>query len=108
MSIGVSLGPVGWMVLGCSYKAEEDVSKTAGQTYTLDCWKPVLHDQSIEPSNGMLLKDITADSRIKNVTVDNSENSGLPKIILQNIWDEQFRIEYLALQTTHVAHAVRI
>jgi hypothetical protein len=108
VSIGISLGPVGWMCLGCS-TTDEVLPKTEA-TYTLDCWKPVLHDESANPSNGMLLKDVLADPRIKKATIKN-ENSSLPEIILQNIWDEQFRIEYLELQTASggmAAHAVRI
>jgi hypothetical protein len=33
-----------------------------------DCWKPVLHDQSLEPSNGKLLSDLVQDSRVNQVT----------------------------------------
>jgi hypothetical protein len=40
---------------------------------TFDCWKQVLHDLSVEPSNGKYLKDVASDSRIKKVFVDNNK-----------------------------------
>jgi len=80
--------------------------------YTYDCWKPVVHDDSPDPSNGRLLGELAADPRIKNVhTSDNNESSllGLPEIILENIWNERFRIEYVELPSGGIAaHAVQL
>ncbi|CAF2078573.1 unnamed protein product, partial [Rotaria magnacalcarata] len=41
----VQTGTIGKALLGCSK------DKSTG-LYTFDCWKPIVHDDSIEPSNG--------------------------------------------------------
>ncbi|CAF3390054.1 unnamed protein product [Rotaria socialis] len=99
---GVISGPVGWVVLGCS----ED--KSTG-LYTFDCWKPIVHDDSIEPSNGKFLCDIVADSRIKKVTTQNNSDGNLSQFVLENIWNESFNIEffYLMPKKQLVAHAYK-
>lgn len=103
-AVGIVLpGPVGWAVLGAT---EEQTSAF----YTFDCWKPVLHDQSSEPSNGKLLRDVVTDSRIKEVIIaSNNSNVDLPHLVLRNIWDEEFRIDYTYLPCIGLAaHAVRV
>jgi hypothetical protein len=65
-----------------------------------------LHEESERPSEGQLLRDVVADPRIKEVTVASPTSSGLPKIILKNIWNEQFLIEYVAPPT--FAHAIEL
>jgi hypothetical protein len=103
---GLALGPVGWLALGAT--SEEPTPAR----YTYDCWKPVLHDISCEPSNGKLLRDVAMDERIKHVIVSttNGRTRSLPDIILENIWDERFHIEYVTLLPTNeiAAHAVRL
>ena len=96
-------GPVGWAVLGVT---EEQTSAL----YTFDCWKPVLHDESTEPSNGKILREVAADPRIKEITIAlNNSNIDLPHLILKNIWDEEFRIDYVYLPSIGLAaHADRI
>ena len=54
--LGVLAGPVGWLILG-------------GESDTFDCWKPVLHDRTIEPSAGKLIKDVVTDPRIKQASM---------------------------------------
>jgi hypothetical protein len=78
--------------------------------YTYDCWKPVVHEASSEPSNGRLLKDVAMDPRIKHLEILNDSAGSLPDIILENIWDERFHIEYVTLLPTNetAAHAVRL
>ncbi|CAF1329027.1 unnamed protein product, partial [Rotaria sordida] len=99
---GILSGPVGWLALGTS--KEEQLPSV----YTFDCWKLVLHDDSREPSNGRLLRDVALDTRMKQVTITNS-HTDLPNLVLQNIWDEEFRIEYIYLLDDQLtAHAVKI
>ena len=94
-------GPIGWLLLG----AEASSSSTA--TCTFDCWKPVLHDHSIEPSAGKMLRDVIMDSRIKHVTTMTQSQTSSPEIIVENIWNEQFRIEYVTMPNKQMAaHAV--
>jgi hypothetical protein len=103
VAAGIFTGPIGWTILGATETESPGI-------YTFDCWKSVLHDDSCEPSNGRILRDVVLDSRIKRVTaaIDNKDND-LPELILQNIWDEQFRIEYVILPPNQLAaHAVRI
>lgn len=79
-------------------------SATVG--YTFDCWKPVIHDTSPEPSSGRLLGEITADPRVKEV-IERDVGSLFPEIILENVWDEKFLLEYVLLPTGELAaHAV--
>jgi hypothetical protein len=56
-------------------KLSNDSLKELGDdsAITFDCWKPILHDISDEPSNGKYLKDVASDSRIKKVFVDNNK-----------------------------------
>nr|CAH0103462.1 unnamed protein product [Daphnia galeata] len=106
VNTGLALDPLGWLVLG----AEQDVA-THHIGATFDCWKPVLRDESTEPSSGKLLKDILEDQRVKRIVVHESRNNwNLPQLRLINIWDEQFDIDYLVLLPSNrlVAHAVRV
>lgn len=100
---GIFTGPVGWIVLGTTDEQSSDV-------YTYNCWKPIFHDDSSESSNGKLLKEVVMDPRIKQVTVTvNEDNADLPHLVLQNVWDEQFCIEYVLLSTNQLAaHAIRM
>lgn len=90
---------------------QTDGQKT-NYVYSFDCWKQVLHDTSDEPSNGRLIKDVAVDHRIAKIelTDEVDEKTGYQKFILQNIWDERFKIEYVILPTNNLitAHAIRI
>ncbi|UJR38502.1 hypothetical protein I4U23_031169 [Adineta vaga] len=101
---GILTGPVLWVVLG----AAEDQSSGL---YRFDCWKQVVHDDSCEPSNGRLLKDIITDSCIKQVlTISNNNEANLLNLVIENIWNEQFFIEYIYLEKTKqsAAHDTKI
>ena len=91
-------------------------SENENHLVTWDCWKPILHDQSTEPSlNGKLFKELIEDNRVKQVTIDYNNydyNDLVPKIILCNVWDEQFKIDFVLLPPDSnnriAAHATRI
>jgi hypothetical protein len=100
-----ALGPVGWIVLGTEENAK--CGETPVPSYTFDCWKPVLHDKSPEPSHGRLLRDVVVDPRVKQAIIKAGDCCAFPEIILQNVWDERFLIDYLMLPSGQVAaHAV--
>ena len=101
VAAGVLSGPVGWIILGTSETQSPAV-------YTFDCWKQVLHDESSEPSNGKILKEVAMDPRIVMVTtIDNSAD--LPNFVFENIWEEKYFIEYVNLSHNVVAaHAIKI
>jgi hypothetical protein len=102
VNTGLAVGPLGWLVLGTK-------RRTVGATF--DCWKPVLRDESMEPSRGKLLREIIKDERVKQIIIRESRNNwNHPQLRLVNIWDEQFDISYLLLPTDNqmVAHAVRV
>ncbi|KAK0047193.1 protein FAM71B [Biomphalaria pfeifferi] len=102
VTAGVAAGPVGWLVLG----TEKHIIH---KMYTFDCWKPVVHEMSTEPSKGKLLRDVVGDPRVKQTIVKSNEDGQLPEIILQNIWDELFRIDFVMLSSQQLAaHAVRM
>ncbi|CAF2155280.1 unnamed protein product [Rotaria magnacalcarata] len=95
-------GPLGWVALGA-------VETPSLSVYTFDCWKQILHDESCELSNGKILNEIVMDPRVKQLTIANNDDSELPHLILQNILDEQFRIEYVHLPFNQLAaHAVKM
>ena len=122
---GLALGPVGWLLLGTVFnlfgsedkvaedysedEALEDASEAEEPTasaYTFDCWKAVVHDTTQEPSSGRFLGEIAMDPRVKQV-IKGDDDSAYPEIILENIWDEKFRIEYVVLPNNQTAaHAV--
>lgn len=91
--------PVGWAVLG---KTDD------GTTY--DCWKAVIHDQSTEPSNGMLLRDVMNHPNVSKVSITTGSRPELPHIVIENIWKEEFEIEYYILKENNnlVCHAKAI
>ncbi|KAK0047192.1 prediced GPI-anchored protein 23 [Biomphalaria pfeifferi] len=96
-------GPVGWLLLGA------DVNSSPTATCTFDCWKPVVHDHSVEPSAGKLLRDVVMDPRIKQVTMVPTLKSSCPQIFITNVWNEQFRVDYVTLPNKlTAAHAVLI
>ena len=90
------------IILGTEQKSDK--------LYTFDCWKQVVHDESIIPSQGKLLGEIILDERIKNVETEaQGDHDDLPQLILKNIWDERFRIDYVMLPSNQLtAHAVKI
>ena len=91
------------LVLGAEQAVDVDVKSNVG-VITFDCWKPVLHDETTEPSQGRLLKDVAADRRIKDVLVwEDERGGGLPKIFLKNIWNESFRVNYVVLSPEKLA-----
>jgi len=105
---GILSGPVGWCILGTEKNPSNGETQSFG-VYTYDCWKIVLHDDSPDPSSGMLLRDVICDPRVKQVTVTDNTDSDLPRLVLDNIWNEKFLIEYLYLNNTKLAaHAVKI
>jgi len=98
----IASGPIGWLVLGVTHD-------NASAKCTFDCWKPLLHDESVIPSTGKFLRDVVVDARIKEVNSTANANSPLPEITLRNIWDEFFRIEYVMLPSKQLAaHVMRL
>ncbi len=81
----VVLGPIGWLV---------GSERSAENRYTFDCWKAVLREDSVEPSNGKPLAELMNDSRIQKITVEeNTSEESWPTYVLENIWNERFRIQ---------------
>ncbi|VDI02610.1 Hypothetical predicted protein [Mytilus galloprovincialis] len=97
---GSAFTGIGFLVLGTSTKQEDE-------HITYDCWKPVVHDVSEEPSNGMYLKDLFSHENIQKVTMATDCSTSLPNIVIENIWKEEFQIEYMMLNSTGeiVCHA---
>lgn len=101
-SLGFLAGPVGWIVLGAEFNDANNE-----QSLTFDCWKPVLRDNTTQPSKGMLLRDVLSDPRIKNVDVSRSISTAYPQIQLENVWGDSFEIVYVRLPWNEIAaHAV--
>ena len=95
---GIATGPVGWAVLG---------AEATPDAYTWDCWKSILHDTSSEPSKGKLFRDVVTDGRVKSVYL--SQADGSSHMIVENIWEESYRIDPVVLPWNEVAlHATRM
>ena len=84
---GIGLTPLGLLAVG---------TRLDGKKITHDRWKPVIHDTSDEPTQGMMLRELLCHPHVASVNVTYS--AFLPQIILENIWKEKFEIEYAALQ----------
>ena len=96
---GIS-GPVAWGVLFLGAEASPD-------DYTWDCWKGILHDTSSEPSKGKLFRDVVTDDRVK--TVYSPQADGASHMIVENIWEESYRMDPVVLPWNEVAlHATRL
>ena len=69
-----------------------------------------MHDETSQPSQGRLLRDVIDDPRLRNVIVDTiGDGQSLPEIVLENVWNEKFRIEFVMLPSNLLAaHAVLI
>merc|ERR1711924_51554 len=78
-------GPIGWVVVGGVIVGAEldDTNLTA----TWDCWKAIVHDNSTEASNGMLLENLISDHRVEEWHIQGDT------IRLLNIWGEEFELK---------------
>ena len=96
---GIGSTPLGMLAVGTRFDENQ---------ITHDCWKPVIHDTSSEPSQGMMLRELLCHPHVASVNVTYS--AFLPQIILENIWKEKFEIEYVALQDAEklCCHANRL
>lgn len=68
-----------------------------------DCWKMVVHDHSSEPSNGKLLIEVVNNQNVKNVFMDHGED-----LILENVWNEKFKIIFFLFNNCLFSHAVKL
>jgi hypothetical protein len=63
-----------------------------------------LRDESPQPSEGRLLKDVLADPRVLGVySVDQADESNVtndlvPSFVIENKWNERFRITFVNLE----------
>ncbi len=94
-------GPVGCLVLGAAENQQIGVA-------TFDCWKPVLHDVSVEPSRGILLQNVVNDPRVKEVTATMGNEAALPQLFLTNIWGEKFVVQFVHVFGEMYAHAAKV
>lgn len=93
LAVTVSTGGLGLLAVGASVNQEDD-------EISYDCWKPVVHDTSPERSNGMLLKDMVCHPNVANVTMTTGIYDSLPSILIENIWNETFEIEYVFIHNS--------
>ncbi|XP_060559717.1 PE-PGRS family protein PE_PGRS61-like [Ruditapes philippinarum] len=89
----VGTGGLALLAVGASVNQEDD-------EISYDCWKPVVHDTSSERSNGMLLKDMVCHPNVANVTMTTGICDSLPSILIENIWNETFEIEYVFIHNS--------
>ncbi|XP_063411040.1 alanine and glycine-rich protein-like [Mytilus trossulus] len=102
LGIGLLAGSTGFgaILVGASDDVDSHI-------VTYDCWKPVIKEKSMVQSKGILMKDLLNHPNVSEVTATTGHHSDLPNIVIKNIWDELFTIEYLWLHTADniVCHA---
>ncbi len=115
MTAGASVFPVGWIVLGAAPDPAGFLiaNPSSERNYTFDCWKQVVHDESITPSNGMLIRDVMLHPSIKAIHIvagpPTACASVYPELLIENVWDEKFQIQYVTLENGFLAaHALRM
>lgn len=97
----LSANPLSLLTVGTSVSEH-------GTEATFDCWKPVVHDTSEETSSGMTLDELMAHPNVSDVVV--THETCLPKVAIENIWDEKFELEYVVSSDFGklYLHAVRV
>uniref|UniRef100_A0A2C9JVE0 Uncharacterized protein n=1 Tax=Biomphalaria glabrata TaxID=6526 RepID=A0A2C9JVE0_BIOGL len=107
---GIAAGPLGWILLGADDYNLHNGKGPATSNFTFDCWKPILHSYSLEPSDGKLLREIIMDPCIKQVIITPSKRAdSFPHLEIINRWEERFHVEYVTLPNKQIAaHAVLI
>ena len=79
------------------------------EALTFDCWKPILRETATELSQGKLLKDVFTDPRVSLVKMACFDEDTPPTILIKNIWNESFQIDFVFLSNTKIAaHATKI
>ncbi|CAF0923499.1 unnamed protein product [Brachionus calyciflorus] len=98
--VAVALGPLAVASIG---------AETTENKLSWDCWKPILHDDSTQPSNGIKLSELVGDKRIINSNLEH-ESSGQVKMIVENVWKEKFQIDFYQLLDSDqlVGHATKL
>ncbi|KAJ4161604.1 uncharacterized protein LMH87_007634 [Akanthomyces muscarius] len=85
----MAVGPVGWALLGA-----DDL--------TWDCWKPVVMDNSPEPSRGITLNELCRHPNLRSIT---QEGSGF---IAENILAKKFLLSPVDVGGVLAFHATQI
>jgi hypothetical protein len=93
---------VGGLVVGASPTVSSIDSTEKHVCYSWDCWKQVVRDRSVEPSNGRLLQDLLTDSSVASVEVD-FPRTGLLGLKVTNIWGDCFRVYVVVLRDGSLA-----
>jgi hypothetical protein len=97
----IASGPFGLILVGIESDQNENI--------TWDCWKQIVHDESDTPSNGKQLKSLIEDQRVKQVKLINDLDHDFTILILKNIWNEEFRIDFFIFPNKKVAaHANKL
>ena len=96
-----ALGPLGLILVGLESHENDNI--------TWDCWKQIVHDESEIPSSGKSLKSLIEDERVKQVKLMDDLDHEFINLILKNIWNEEFRIDFFILPNKKVAaHANKL
>lgn len=97
---GVAATGIGMLTVGTEHNS-------SGDKITYDCWKKVVHNKSEASSGGMLLKDLLSHPYVAGYVIEKEETSYLPRVMIENIWNEKFEIQYFCLKDSGkiVCHA---
>jgi hypothetical protein len=73
------------VILGIVGASHDDQSEGL---FTWDCWKPVVHDESPQPSQGMPLEELLSHPACDSFTFD--EQGG--RVLIDNVYGERFEL----------------
>ncbi|KAF3207626.1 hypothetical protein TWF106_011645 [Orbilia oligospora] len=116
-SAGIALatlaGPIGCLIVGCE---DMDVSSVFEEgdnlRITWDCWKPIVHDMSVMPSEGMALRTLAVHPNVKVVNMLASSSALLDedagRFLVENVLGERFCLGYVNVGGTLALHASRL
>ncbi|KAF3246375.1 hypothetical protein TWF192_006889 [Orbilia oligospora] len=104
-SAGIALatlaGPIGCLIVECE---DMDVSSVFEEgdnlRITWDCWKPIVHDMSVMPSEGMALRTLAVHPNVKVVNMLASSSALLDedagRFLVENVLGERFCLGYFS------------
>lgn len=83
----ISSSPLGMLTVGTSKNVNH---------ITFDCWKQVVHDTSEDHSDGITLSELASHPNVE--SVECTQCGMLPHIVINNVWNQRFEIEYVFLE----------
>ncbi|KAF3290939.1 hypothetical protein TWF970_000196 [Orbilia oligospora] len=103
IALAILAGPIGCLIVGCedmyiSSVEEEEDEEGDNPGITWDCWKPIVHDMSVMPSEGVALRDLAVHPNVKVVNMLTSSSlldDDAGRFLVENVFGERFCLGHL-------------